>query len=395
MKSIHFALAAVAASLLAVGTTSAQEERGGRSAPQDREVKIFSVEKGNAGELADMLRELFPGGDRGVVQLAQMRGGLPGLSSLKVSVDRRTNSIVALGSSDELTMVETILAKLDEKESATPSRPAAGRGPQRGPQARGPMGRGGQFGPSRGFMGPQGPGFGRGPQMGPGSMRGRGMGRPDARGPQGERSERARPERGRGEGDRPQADRPREGGPREGRGERPEAGRREGDRPETGREGRPDRGRGPGMGRPGQSRPDGRAQEGRPFDPIDYLKRLDANGDGVLDESELEGRARGFVRNLQERLGMDNSGEVSIEKLTAELKKRQGRETEGRGPRPERGDAEGRRDGRRGDQPRGERERDGSRRERSRSSDSTNTETETETKSEESKDAPVEESSAE
>ncbi|MEX2358565.1 MAG: secretin N-terminal domain-containing protein, partial [Pirellulaceae bacterium] len=365
MKSIHFALAAVAASLLAVGTTSAQEERGGRSAPQDREVKIFSVEKGNAGELADMLRELFPGGDRGVVQLAQMRGGLPGLSSLKVSVDRRTNSIVALGSSDELTMVETILAKLDEKESATPSRPAAGRGPQRGPQARGPMGRGGQFGPSRGFMGPQGPGFGRGPQMGPGSMRGRGMGRPDARGSQRGRPEGDRAGRGGREGDRPQAERPRDGGPREGRGDRAEAGRREGGWPEAGREGRPGPGMGrPGMGRgpggPGMGRPGQGGPEGQGFYPSEFMKRLDANGDGVVDESELEGRHGEFARRIQERAGMGNSGEISIEKLTAELKKQQGRETdgrgpEGRGPSPERRDAEGRRDGRRGDQPRGER----------------------------------------
>jgi Ca2+-binding EF-hand superfamily protein len=61
----------------------------------------------------------------------------------------------------------------------------------------------------------------------------------------------------------------------------------------------------------------------RRFDPTEMLKRMDANGDGVLDENELDGRAGGFVRRLQERAGMGDSGKVSIEKLSTEYAKRQ------------------------------------------------------------------------
>jgi Ca2+-binding EF-hand superfamily protein len=54
---------------------------------------------------------------------------------------------------------------------------------------------------------------------------------------------------------------------------------------------------------------------------------LDTNGDGVLDENELEGRAGGFVRRLQEQAGLGTSGKVQIEKLTTELAKQRGEQS--------------------------------------------------------------------
>ncbi|MEX1042845.1 MAG: hypothetical protein WDZ51_19585 [Pirellulaceae bacterium] len=59
---------------------------------------------------------------------------------------------------------------------------------------------------------------------------------------------------------------------------------------------------------------------------------MDANSDGVLDENELDGRAGGFVRRLQERAGMGDSGTVSIEKLSTEFAKRQDEGDRGREP---------------------------------------------------------------
>jgi len=69
------------------------------------------------------------------------------------------------------------------------------------------------------------------------------------------------------------------------------------------------------------------------FDPTEMLKRLDTNNDGVLDDNELEGRAGGFVRRLQERAGLGTSGKVSIENLSTELAKQQSGGTDGRGGR--------------------------------------------------------------
>lgn len=54
------------------------------------------------------------------------------------------------------------------------------------------------------------------------------------------------------------------------------------------------------------------AQErGTRWDPASFLQRLDRNGNAMLEEEEMVGRARGFIENL----GIDISGPVSIENV--------------------------------------------------------------------------------
>jgi len=96
-------------------------------------------------------------------------------------------------------------------------------------------------------------------------------------------------------------------------------GRGEGDR---GGEGRGDWRGGRGEGRGGEGRGgEGRGGEGRggrggfSRNPADFLQRLDANGDGTVDPSEIPERMRPFMGRIGERMGFDPSKPISIEEL--------------------------------------------------------------------------------
>lgn len=77
------------------------------------QLKVFAVKNGDASALVEMLRTLFSISQDGQ---AQAPGGLSqgGVVRMQFSVDARTNSIIAAGSADDLTVVEAILIRLDE-----------------------------------------------------------------------------------------------------------------------------------------------------------------------------------------------------------------------------------------------------------------------------------------
>jgi len=87
------------------------------------EIKVFTIENGDAVSLAEMLQDLFgtgeqgggPGGPGGAPGAAQAAGAR--IFGLRFSVDERTNSIIAAGSADELLVVEAVLLRLDASES--------------------------------------------------------------------------------------------------------------------------------------------------------------------------------------------------------------------------------------------------------------------------------------
>lgn len=71
-------------------------------------LKVFPVENGDAVALVETLESLFGAADD---------DGQAGVFQLRLSVDERTNSIIAAGSEDELLVVETILLRLDSEEA--------------------------------------------------------------------------------------------------------------------------------------------------------------------------------------------------------------------------------------------------------------------------------------
>ncbi|MBL9164538.1 MAG: hypothetical protein JNL18_17555 [Planctomycetaceae bacterium] len=89
------------------------------------ELKVFTIENGDAVSLAEMLQSLFGTPDQGGGQGGQGGGGGGGgnqaagsrIFQLRFSVDERTNSIIAAGSSDELLVVEAVLLRLDASDS--------------------------------------------------------------------------------------------------------------------------------------------------------------------------------------------------------------------------------------------------------------------------------------
>ncbi|BBO32398.1 secretin N-terminal domain-containing protein [Lacipirellula parvula] len=86
------------------------------------EIKVFTIENGDAVSLEEMLRSLFGSADQGGAQGGQGGGGAQSTAGsrifqLRFSVDERTNSIVAAGSSDELLVVEAVLLRLDSSDS--------------------------------------------------------------------------------------------------------------------------------------------------------------------------------------------------------------------------------------------------------------------------------------
>lgn len=78
------------------------------------QIKVFQVTNGDASELVQVLRSLFPeAGVSTVPQLASAEGETA-LVPVRFSVDIRTNSIIATGSSGDLKIIEVLLLRLDE-----------------------------------------------------------------------------------------------------------------------------------------------------------------------------------------------------------------------------------------------------------------------------------------
>lgn len=87
------------------------------------QIKVFTIVNGDATRLVEMLNALFgitqtaggAGGGFGA-QAQQQQGNANLLVRLRFSVDQRTNSIIASGSADDLTVVEAILLRLDDSD---------------------------------------------------------------------------------------------------------------------------------------------------------------------------------------------------------------------------------------------------------------------------------------
>ena len=89
----------------------------------ESQIKVYTIVNGDATQLADLLRQLFGqatgtqgGGNQGLQALLQTAtsGGDSALVPLRFSVDVRTNSIVASGSTGDLNVVYKVLVRLDE-----------------------------------------------------------------------------------------------------------------------------------------------------------------------------------------------------------------------------------------------------------------------------------------
>ncbi|WP_254510035.1 secretin N-terminal domain-containing protein [Anatilimnocola floriformis] len=90
----------------------------------EAQIKVYTIVNGDATQLADLLRQLFGqatgtqggGGNQGLQALLQTAtgGGDSALVPLRFSVDVRTNSIVASGSTGDLNVVYKVLVRLDE-----------------------------------------------------------------------------------------------------------------------------------------------------------------------------------------------------------------------------------------------------------------------------------------
>ncbi|QGJ71135.1 Type II and III secretion system protein [Planctomycetales bacterium 10988] len=82
----------------------------------EAQIKVFTIVNGDAESLVDMLQQLFAtdsGQTQGPQGLGNLSQGETSLVPLRFSVDARTNSIIASGSPDDLTVVEAILLRLD------------------------------------------------------------------------------------------------------------------------------------------------------------------------------------------------------------------------------------------------------------------------------------------
>src|SRR5262245_37369402 len=83
------------------------------------ELKVFTIVNGDATALKDMLASLFsvPADSGGGGDNQQATGGALGQGGpvrMQFTVDTRTNSIIAVGSREDLAVVEAILLRLDE-----------------------------------------------------------------------------------------------------------------------------------------------------------------------------------------------------------------------------------------------------------------------------------------
>ncbi|NUQ63772.1 MAG: hypothetical protein HUU20_14950 [Pirellulales bacterium] len=81
------------------------------------QIKVFSVVNGDASSMILMLRSLLPAqiGAAGQLRLPAAEGE-SSLTPLRFSVDPRTNSIIAVGSTGDLAIIEALLLRLDERD---------------------------------------------------------------------------------------------------------------------------------------------------------------------------------------------------------------------------------------------------------------------------------------
>jgi general secretion pathway protein D len=81
------------------------------------QIKVFQISNGDATDLVTVLRSLFPdAGTSTVPQLATAEGETSTVP-VRFSVDVRTNTIVATGTTGDLTIIEALLLRLDQTES--------------------------------------------------------------------------------------------------------------------------------------------------------------------------------------------------------------------------------------------------------------------------------------
>ncbi|MCE9605973.1 MAG: hypothetical protein K8U03_13845 [Planctomycetia bacterium] len=85
------------------------------------QIKVFTIVNGDATRLVEMLNALFglqtqTAGGFGAQGAQSQQGTANLLVRLRFSVDQRTNSIIASGSADDLTVVEAILLRLDDSD---------------------------------------------------------------------------------------------------------------------------------------------------------------------------------------------------------------------------------------------------------------------------------------
>jgi len=82
------------------------------------QIKVFQITNGDATDLVQVLRSLFPeqAATSTVPQLATAEGE-SSLVPVRFSVDIRTNSIIATGTSGDLRIIEVLLLRLDETDS--------------------------------------------------------------------------------------------------------------------------------------------------------------------------------------------------------------------------------------------------------------------------------------
>lgn len=86
-----------------------------QSAASAAQLKVFPIENSDAGEMVLVLRTLFPQAAAGstVPQLSAVAGE-SSLVPVRFSVDARTNTIIATGSTGDLEVVEALIRRLDQ-----------------------------------------------------------------------------------------------------------------------------------------------------------------------------------------------------------------------------------------------------------------------------------------
>ncbi len=89
-----------------------------RSPTANAQIKVFQVSNGDASDLVIVLRSLFPeaASSSTVPQLATAEGETS-LVPVRFSVDVRTNTIIATGTSGDLQIIDALLLRLDSAES--------------------------------------------------------------------------------------------------------------------------------------------------------------------------------------------------------------------------------------------------------------------------------------
>ena len=75
------------------------------------------------------------------------------------------------------------------------------------------------------------------------------------------------------------------------------------------------------------------------FNPADFLRRLDGNGNGMLDPDEMQGRAQFFIQRFASSIpgGLNTSRPISIERLATQIERSRGSSEGGEGGGSDRG----------------------------------------------------------